>query len=839
VARELAFRFPLQHGLHARPAAALSEAAAPWTSVITLVNRRTTREALARSTLALVATLTRQGDECSLHILGEDEVVAFEAMRRFVTEELPLLDEEVAAVAAEGTKPLPRVLRGEGGTVWRGTAASGGIARGLVRKVVASARMADLGTLTPGTPEQERARFELALARVRSELRRRCEGAGNAAQRAILDVHLAILDDVELHGRVVAALQTPGTAAGHAVTAVAEHFAATLAGDGTTLLAERALDIRDVAALVVEALYPELSRSAPLVIDHDTVLVAETLGPGQLMAVGADRLEGLVLGQGGATSHTVILARAHGVPCVTGAADAVRALRDGQAVVVDGERGLVVADPTPAAGRFYDNQMAALRAARERSEIAAARPAETADRVRVEVGVNVGTLAEVRRAFAAGAEGIGLFRTELLFMDRTRAPDEDEQTHVYAEAARFAAGRPVIIRTLDVGGDKPIPYLHLPAEPNPFLGFRAIRIYEQHREMAAAQIRAILRASAHGDVRIIFPMVGCLEEFRALRRTVTAQMEALTARGVAFDPGIQVGVMVEVPALAFAVQELSAEADFFSIGSNDLLQYLLAVDRGNERVAHLYDPYRPAFLRTLAAICRSAKAAGRWIGLCGELGADPLAIPFLVGIGLDEVSVGAARIAAVKSTIARYSVTDCRELAATVLASEISADVATHLRAFAGRAVGRPVCAAELVRLRSQSASKEEAIRELVDMLAKGERVADVDEVEDAVWRREDVSSTGVGFSLAIPHCRCAAVRSTSIAVASYPDGLDWTSADGERVTMAILIAVGAESADDAHLKMIAALARRLMDDELRGSLLAAQGADEVVDLLQVVAAVE
>ena len=835
MARELSFRFPLPLGLHARPASALREVASAFTSAITLTNRRTGREANAKSVLALVATLTRQGDECTMRIAGSDEPTALERVERFIAAELPLCDEEAAVEAPtpQADRRLPRALRGGGVVVHRGRAASGGIGRAPAF-VVAPQSGPDAAGCEKGSPEEELAKLDRVLAQVGAALRGRRAGASDATDRAILEAHLAIIEDVELAARIADEVRATGSSAGQAVTAVAERFAALLRDSGSAVLAERALDVRDVAALLIRALYPGIAAGdEPIVLVRSAVVLAENLSPAQLLALDTSRLAGIVLGAGGTTSHTVILARAHGVPCVAGVGAALHAINDGQDVIVDGERGLVVVGPPPDVLAFYEAESATLRAIGRRLDLAAGQPAVTSDGRRIEVAANVSSLAEVQRAFAAGAEGIGLFRTELLFMDRAQAPSEDEQAAVYAEAARIAGGRRLIIRTLDVGGDKPIPYLPLGEERNPFLGFRAIRAYPAVAEVVSAQVRAILRASAHGNVRIMFPMVGSPAQARALRGLVAAEMAKLDAEGVPFDRGIEVGVMVEVPSLAFVMEETAREAGFFSIGSNDLLQYLLAVERGNERVAHLYNPFEPAFLRALAAICEGARAAGRWIGLCGELGGDPLAAPLLVGLGLDEISVSSATMAAVKSAIARCSVTECRALLQAALRQDTAAEVEALLRTFAAGKADRALLAEDLVRLGSTSHSKDEAIRELIGMLRIAGRVADPDPVEDAIWQREDTYSTGVGFGIAIPHCKSEGVRATSIAVASYPDGIEWQSLDGSPVTMAILIAVSAADPGDTHLRTIAALSRRLMDDEFRAALLAAGDAADVVALLQ------
>ncbi len=834
MAKELSFRFPLPHGLHARPASLLRDAAGSFQSAITLTNRRNDLEANAKSTLALVATLTRQGDECTLLIAGGDEPAAAEALRRFISVELPLCDDAPPAVpAAQGSSPLPRALRGEGVRVHRGVAASGGIGRAPALLAARWKGGPDLANREKGSPEAEFAKLEWAFVEAGAALRARRAAAANNTERAVLNAHLAILEDVELKAKIADQIHGNRAGAGQAVAAVVEHFAAVLRDSGSAVLAERALDLCDVEQLLIRALDPGTARDDRIALERDAVVVAQTLSPAQFIALDTTRLKGLVLARGGATSHTVILARARGVPCVTGVGEAVRTLRDGQEVVVDGERGLLVADPSGAVSEFYDAENDALRTLRERAERTAARDAATSDGRRIEVAANVSSLAEVQDALAAGAEGVGLFRTELLFMDRAEAPSEDEQAEVFAAAARLAGARSVIIRTLDIGGDKPIPYLDLPEERNPFLGFRAIRTYAENPDIVAAQIRACLRASAFGNVKIMFPMVSSLDDVRTLRGLVAAQMESLVAAGVPFDRDIGVGVMVEVPSLAFVMDQVAREVDFCSIGSNDLLQYLLAVDRDNQRVAHLYKPFEPAFLRALAAVCDGAHACGRWVGLCGELGGDLLAVPLLVGFGLDEISVGCARVSAVKSAIAGCATPECRQLLESAMRQETAADVEALLRAFAATRAERSLLDEDLVRLRSSRRTKDEAIRELVGLLRTAGRVGDPDLVEDAIWQREEAYSTGVGFSVAIPHCKADGVLATSIAVASYPGGVEWGSLDGSPVTMAILIAVRASDPGETHLRTIAALSRKLMDDAFRASLLAAASAAEVVALLR------
>ena len=832
---EFAFSFPLPNGLHARPASVLCRAVSGFESGIVFSNRRTGLSANGRSVLALVGTLTRHGDECSLRIEGADEQAAAESLRSFIAGDFPHCDEALPAVPAPspGGRVPPRILREPPARFRAGIPASGGVALGSVFALCTSDPYPDVDSQTRGSAAEELAKLEGALAVVETALRGRMNDTGNATQLALLGAHLSILSDPELRTRLEAEVRSGEVTAGRAVLATTDHFAAILRASESELLQERALDLADLGAQIVRALYGLPPDARPPVLREDAIVVAGALAPSQLIALEKSRLKGIVLAQGGRTSHTVILARALGIPCVTGVSGVERWLADGEEIVVDGERGLVVAVPSPAVRRFYELEAGKLAAFRARAETFRAARGMTRDGVRLEVAANVGSLAEARLAFEAGAEGIGLFRTEFLFMDRSEPPGEDEQTRVYTEAARAAGGRSVIVRTLDVGGDKQIPYLDLPHEENPVLGCRAVRMYDEHPGIVKAQLRAILRASATGNVKLMFPMISSLEEVRALRALVRRIMDDLASDGIAYDPRLEIGIMVEVPSAALTVDVLAREADFFSIGSNDLAQYVLAVDRDNERVARLYDFLHPGFLRVLVRVAADARAAGRWVGLCGELGGTALAAPLLVGLGLDEISVATPSLATMKAAIARCDTAGCRDLLATALAGETAADVAALLRRFAAGRDGVSLVAQDTVRLGSESRTKAEAIKEMVDLLHLADRVDDPDAVEDAVWKREEVYSTGVGFGVAVPHCASASVRATSIAVARFPSPVDWGSLDEQPVGMAFLIAVGASAAGDEHLRTIAALSRRLMDDEFRASLLAAGSAAEVVALLR------
>ncbi len=825
MAVEIAFSFPLAGGLHARPASRLQEEVVRFRAAVTFLNRASGASASARSVLALVATRTGHGEPCVLHVQGEDEAAAADVLRRFVKKVLPGLDEAPSARAPAGG-PLPRALAVSGARVHRGAPASGGVFRG--RAVVVGTRARGAAEERTGTVEEELGRLEAAFDRAALALRARRDVAEHDAEREVLGAHLSIAEDPGLRTRAAANV-SEGAGAVAAVFSAAEHFAEVFRASGSALLAERALDIHDVAEAVVHALSGDVPPEPPVVLGDDSVVVAARLGPAQLLALPRARVKGLVLAEGGTLSHTVVLARAFGVPCVTGVEAVDRLFVTGDELVVDGERGLVVAAPREAVARFYEGQENVLAAAAKRLERFRTARGIAADGRRIEVGANVGTVEEAQSAFENGAEGIGLFRTELMFLDREEPPTEEEQYAILAETARLAAGRPVIVRTLDVGADKPLSWMRLPPERNPALGYRAIRMYAEHAELVERQLRAILRAAAIGPVKVMFPMVGTPEEARELRALVEKVKGRLAADGVAHDAAIQVGVMLEVPSAVLSVGAIAREVDFFSVGSNDLAQYLFAVDREDTRLAHLGSPFHPAFLKLLSEAVEGAHAAGRWIGLCGELGGRPLAAPLLLGLGFDEVSVSPPRVLLAKAGFRRTTTRGGRTLLAEALTRTTAGEVEALLveRVPAARAL----VDAMTVRVASRSRSRDEAIRELADVLQLTARADDADRVEDAIWAREETASTAVGFGIAIPHCVSPHVRADSIAAVRLSPPVEW-GPTGDRVELAILIAVRPGAAGARHLKTIATLSRRLCDDAFRERLLAAPDDAAAADLL-------
>lgn len=443
-------------------------------------------------------------------------------------------------------------------------------------------------------------------------------------------------------------------------------------------LKERATDIRDVGTkMMFNLMGKEMANLSHL--DHEIIVVSTELTPSDTAQMDSDKVLGFVTEGGGRTSHTAIIAKSLEIPAVVGVHDATSLLKDGEMAIVDGNSGLVIFNPTEEQLDKYnllkDNYELNKKKLQELRDL----PAITIDGRRVELAANIGVPKDIKASLKNGAEGIGLFRTEFLFMNRVTFPSEDDQFKAYRMVAEDMEGRPVIIRTLDIGGDKNIGYMDFPKEMNPFLGWRAIRMCLDRPDILKTQLRAILRASHYGYLRIMYPMIISLEEIRKAKQVLDDAKDELRKSNIPFDKNIQVGIMVETPAAALIADRLIEEVDFFSIGTNDLAQYTLAVDRGNETIAHLYQPTHPSVLKLIKMVIDASHQAGKWTGMCGELAGDEEAVIVLLGMGLDEYSMSAGSIPIIKKIIRNTSFTEAKRIADQVLLMSTTDEIAKYL----------------------------------------------------------------------------------------------------------------------------------------------------------------
>ncbi len=570
--------------------------------------------------------------------------------------------------------------------VFHGIGASPGITHG--RAFVVHQAKLEIPSYTVDRSQHgaEIARFEQALIGTRgqiSKVQQEVAGSLGEDEARIFDAHLLVLEDQALIAETVRELEHTSRNIEVCFRDVGQRYIEAFGRIDDEYLRERASDLRDVVERVLHNLagkaVANISRLAA-----ERVLVTSDITPSESAALGSSGILGLVTDGGSRTSHVVIMARSMKIPSVVGVREASSRVKHGDWVIVDGYDGLLVVNPTEQTLFRYGKLQLLRRTLEKRMLATAGEQSETLDKTRVPLHANIEGAGEIAAAKAAGAEGVGLFRTEYLFFKDDRVPSEDEQYAVYREVAEGFGKQPVTIRTLDIGGDKPVAWASFGDAPeaNPFLGFRAIRFCLENVAIFKDQIRAILRASAHGRVRLMFPMISGVDELERAVALVAECKRELERRGLAFDPKLPVGSMIEIPSAAAIADLLATRCDFFSIGTNDLIQYLLAVDRGNTRTAHLYQPTHPAVLRTLEAVFKAADHAGIPVSVCGEMAGDPVLVPLLVGMGADELSVSPASLTGVKYLIQHMRMTDAAKLAKEALRTPDAVAVAERALAF-------------------------------------------------------------------------------------------------------------------------------------------------------------
>ena len=649
-------RVGLAHGLHARPAALVAREAGSFAAEIVL--EIAGRRANARSPVAVMALGVRFGDEIEFVASGDDAAAALEALAARVAEGEVDVAVAVVAAAFEPSASAPASPLSTLGGVPAAPGLAIGAAVRLIEPEVAVIEAA-------GLPEAERAALAAALDAVSAALTQRLAAASDQ-RREIVEAHLAFLGDPELRqsaGGAIAAGKSAGAAWALAIGGYVDQLRA--AGDARMM--ERAADLTDLKRQVLLQLSGEAAPT--LNLPDNAIILADDLLPSQLLELDPGRVAGLAISRGGPTSHVAILAASMNIPAVVALGPRVLSIEDGALVILDGDEGRLQVAPKPAEIAAAQTRLAERRSRRAEALASAAEPCRTADGVRIEVFANLGAVDEARTAVENGAEGVGLLRTEFLFMERDTPPSEDEQAAAYQAIADALDGRPLIIRTLDIGADKPASYLALPREENPALGVRGVRVSLAFPELLRTQLRAILRVRPAGQVQVMLPMVAALAEVRAVRAVFS---ELATAMGVGVP---KLGVMVETPAAAVISDLIAAETDFLSIGTNDLAQYALAMDRTSAQLAAQVDAMHPAVLRLVQQAAAGGATHGRVVSVCGGLASELAAAPILIGLGVTELSASPAIVPELKAAIRALTMAQCRELAERALVQTSAAEV--------------------------------------------------------------------------------------------------------------------------------------------------------------------
>ena len=561
----------------------------------------------------------------------------------------------------------------------KGIGASAGIA--IAKAFVMETPVFDIPTHKIEDSAAEKERFQAAIVKSKGELeiiRENTLKELGADKAEIFSAHLLILEDPEIVSQVNAKIDDEKTNAAQALDEVSQMMVMIFESMDNEYMRERAADVRDVTKRTMAHLLG-ITFVTPAQINEEVIIIAEDLTPSDTAQLNRKYAKGFATNIGGRTSHSAIMSRSLEIPAVVGTKVVLTEVKHGDFLILDGTEGDVIVNPSSEQIAEYEEKRSAYIAQKEEWKKLKNEKTVTADGHHVELAANIGTPNDVKGVLENGAEAVGLYRTEFLYMDAETFPTEDEQFTAYKTVLESMGDKKVVIRTLDIGGDKELSYLDLPHEMNPFLGYRAIRLCLDQTDLFRTQLRALLRASAYGKLAVMFPMIATLEEFRAAKALLLEEKANLQAEGVTVSEDVEVGMMVEIPSTAIMAKQFAKEVDFFSVGTNDLIQYTMAADRMNEKVSYLYQPFNPAILNLLNNVITEAHKAGKWVGMCGEMAGEELALPILLGLGLDEFSMSASSVLRARSLMTRLNKAECEAIVEEVLDMDTAEDVVNFL----------------------------------------------------------------------------------------------------------------------------------------------------------------
>ncbi|MBM7342124.1 phosphoenolpyruvate--protein phosphotransferase [Pantoea coffeiphila] len=826
----IAYQCELNEGIHARPAGHIERLCNTFQSDVCWKNIRSGIQGNGKSALSVVATDTLFNDACEISLSGKDAAEAAQQLRALL-KKLPSFEVSQAEEATAPAGYLPRSLRETRLDFIQGSRISGGVA--IAKPVrIQSLSLNEMLARNPGgdySAEQQQRIFQAGLAALKDEKLTALE-IKTGVEHDILQAHLSIVTDATFQSQITTAIAN-GENTWDAVIKSAMELCEILNRSASKYIKERTLDVLDITGQLLTAIYGTgaLPQNS-LELTQPSIILANSLTPSQFLGINKQYLAGMVLSATGKTSHTAILARSLGIPTLTDIDFTALTLDANTDIIIDGNPGILITAPDEQVLRYYRHEITVQQQMQQQMMAGVMQPATTCDNHSVEIAANIASVAEAEAAFNNGAEGIGLFRTEMSFMDRETPPDYCELADLYGQVMALADGRPVIFRTFDIGGDKPVDYLDTGEEENPFLGFRAVRTYPRYRDLFAMQLKAILSASALGEAKIMIPMIASVDEVIWCREVLEEVKSAMRDEALPFNGAISLGVMLEIPSVLFAISEIAEYADFFSVGSNDLTQYFFAADRGNSQVESVYDNYAPSFLRALKFAVDEVHRAGKWIGICGELGASSDFLPLLVGMGFDELSMSGTAIPGVKHTLRELDFTKCQRLVQEIVSVKRSAGVKSALRSPEVRAISKmPILAPEFILCALDAGNKNEAIKMMTDNLWLHHRTDNRDRLTDDIWAREDSFSTAVGYGFAIPHTKSDHIQHSTISMATLAKPITW----GDQQVETVFMLTVSKSADpNEHMKYFSTLARKLMKEDFRNEIKQAENVTVLYNLM-------
>ena len=813
----LIYKCELKDGIHARPAGHIERLCNTFKAYVCWKNTRTGLEGNGKSALSIVATDTLFDDGCEITIDGEDEFDASMLLAELL-EKLPSFEVIQKEDTSTSSGYLPRSLRETQLSFIQGIRISGGvtIAKPVVIQSLTFEEILSRNPVKTLDHQYDTVIFLNGLEALKNE-KQASLNEKKGVEHDIIQAHISIITDLTFQENVVEYINDNNNA-WSAIIMAAMGFCEILNRSSSKYIRERALDVLDITTQLLTKIYgPHALPQNSLELQEPSIILADSLTPSKFLGINKNCLAGMVLSSTGKTSHTAILARSLGIPTLTDIDFSSINFNPEQPVIIDGEPGILINAPDKKVLRYYQDEMRVQQTMQNTMLASVFEPAITTDGHHVEIAANIASLEEAKTAFLNGAEGVGLFRTEMSFMDRDTPPDYLELAELYTAVVDLAGEKPVIFRTFDIGGDKPVDYLNIGEEENPFLGFRAVRTYPQYRDLFTLQLKAILTASASGVVRIMIPMIAKVDEIIWCREVLESVKDEMRSAGLPFRENIELGIMLEVPSVIFAIPEIAEFSDFFSVGSNDLTQYFFAADRGNTRVENVYDNYSPSFLRAMQFAVTEVHRAGKWIGICGELGANKDFLPVLIGMGFDELSMSNTSIPTVKHALRELNYSKCQKLVLNMVEVKTSAQVKDIIQSPDIKEITtKPTLSPEFILCDLDVRDRNEVIKNMTDNLWLHHRSDNRHKLCDDIWSREDSYPTAVGYGFAIPHTKSEYINHSTISVARLNKPVLWGDQEVETVFM---LTISKSARDNEHMKYFSTLARKLMNEEFRNEI--------------------
>lgn len=822
----LSYCCEFRNGIHARPASFLAEFCQRFEDDIKIKKIDSYEFNNAKSAISIVSSNILYSDKFIININGDDELETSKEIENYIKGEWLLCDEDHPIEKNDSVSGyIPEVFEKNNQNYLSGVGVVQGVNVGDldVLKVI-SLDDNYFENVEKGSIKEESNKFDFAREQSVSSLKSKLLVADDN-ERDLIKFQIQFVGDEELKVKIYCHIYN-GYSAIESIDKVVKYYVETFRSSDSKYIRQRDVDVLDIGYALMSYIDEDIMQLVKPVVESECILLCDTLTPRQFLSLDRKKIKGLIIGNIGETSHTIILAKAFGIPTLINLDISELKSYIGTRVVIDTFLGVCVFNLADRVEQYYDSEFKTYQKVDDLNSRFINELTYTKDGQRVEIAANIINAEECEYAFNSGAEAVGLFRTEMMYIDSDICPEKSEIQSQMNDVLTHVKGRNIIIRTLDIGGDKPAKYIHFEHESNPFLGYRGVRIYKDNFQIFKDLIESIITNDSECKIKIMVPMISSLEEVIWFKENVDK-----IKQDIGIDKKIEIGIMIEVPSIAFNLEACCEYLDFFSIGTNDLMQYFMAADRENEKVREIYNKYNPSFIRFLSKIINTAKENDKWIGVCGELASDQNFSKLLVGLGVNELSMGCSSISKSKRYVSSLNYEKCKLLVDKALKINTSAELERIVCETSCSENKHNIISVENIKTDVSFIDKDDAIKYMVDNLFVNDLTKNKYALEEDIWNREKTYTTDIGFGFSIPHTKSKNIEKTTISICKLADPVEWGE---QKVDMIIMLTIRDEnSSGNEHMKIFSLLARKIMNAEFRQNLSACNSSLEIENLMK------